>query len=156
MAYCFFPQSPPFYSWAHPTFSVFFLLRDFCFFPELFFPIGFMHICNCSLKHFYDGSFKYFQIILTFVFFLLACITFFPIQFNILLVLGMTRPEPLGILLWDTASYLSFLFYLAFLDKTAVGEGEDLPHYYQVGVEVHVTHSASADTEGCTLLVTVD
>lgn len=93
MAHCFFPMPPPFYCLDHSTFlflcwNVFVsLLRLFSF----FLPIGFMHICNCSLKHFYDGSFKIFSDNSNvFVFFVLACIAFFfPIQFQIFLVLGM-------------------------------------------------------------------
>ena len=71
---------------------------------------------------------------------MLACI-FFPINFEIFLVLGVASdfqltPGPLGIMLADTASYLTFLFQPPLCVNASAGEAV-LPYYCQVGVEVH-------------------
>lgn len=118
-----------------------------------FFPLVSCIFVIAHWNIFMMAPLKYFQIVL---------ISLFSLCWHVLLFFSHSisdlpgswyGPGTLDIMLWDIASYLSLLFYLAFLDNAAVGEGEGLPHYCQVGAEGHVTHSASIDTEGCTLLL---
>ena len=119
-------------------------------------------VYSCLLKHLYDRWFKCLcQIILVFLLSLyLQLLIIFFIQVDFFLVLSnwflnIFKTWVFWILCYSTVK-LTYTFWFSWLLQLPLWHRrwKLLPHYWQMGIEVHVPHSASVDTHvGTGLLI---